>query len=170
MHDDADNPADAEGLHNSTAASASDNDGAAARAEAAKAAGTRHFRAGAFQRSALAYTLALRLAPRDAVAASNRSAAHARLGCWQRALDDAEAAIKLEPGRAKYWCRKGTALVGLGQAGDGVKAFKRARELEPGYAGAVAGLREAKAAIQAGQRRYEQMWGEGVGVAAGEQG
>jgi tetratricopeptide (TPR) repeat protein len=141
------------------AASASDP------AAAAKAAGTRKFKEGDFQRAALNYSLALRLlggaAPEMAAVLSNRSAAYATLGKWESALEDAERAVKLDGTCAKYWCRKGAALVGLGQAGEAVKVYKQAAKVDPGYAGAREGLSAAQEAILSAQRRYADMWGPG---------
>lgn len=135
----------------------------ASRCAAAKAQGNALFAAGSFDRAAHAYSLALRLSSgRGAEATtllSNRSAAHAKLGRWQAALEDAERGVKMDGSSAKLLCRKGAALVGLGQAGEGVKAYLKAREVDPGYAGATEGLQLAKAAIRDAQARYNAMWG-----------
>jgi tetratricopeptide (TPR) repeat protein len=134
------------------------------RAMAAKATGTRHFQQQEYHRAALNYSLALRLldaaSPAAAAILSNRSGAHSKLGQWEKALEDAERAIRLNGTCAKFWCRKGAALLGMGQAGEAVKAYKKASQVEPGYAGAREGLAATKEAIRDGQRRYEEMWGQ----------
>lgn len=48
----------------------------------------------------------------------------------------------------KYHCRRGTAQLGQRQWADAVASFRAALALEPGYAAALAGLEEAKAALQ----------------------
>lgn len=132
-------------------------------AQVAKGKATQLFRNGDYMRACKNYSFALRLLPArsasSAILLSNRSAAFAKLGQWDRALEDAEAAIRIDGNNGKFWCRKGAALVGSNQAGEAVKAYKRASAVEPGYQGAAAGLAAAKEAIREGQRRYAAMWG-----------
>lgn len=130
------------------------------RGVAAKARGNTHFRNGEFQRAVFQYSLSLRLLGRDGALYSNRSAANAKLAKWEEALSDAELAVKQDPKSGKFWCRKGAALVGLGQAGEGIKAYKQASAVEPGYQGAQEGLQLAKDAIRRAQQSYEDMWGK----------
>ena len=133
------------------------------RAAAAQATGNECFKAGDYQRAALRYSLALRLferaAPQRAALLSNRSAAHAKLGRWEQALEDAESAVKLDSMNAKFWCRKGAALVGLGQAGEAVKMYKHAQQVDPSYASAQEGLLAAREAIKAAEQCYRDMHG-----------
>jgi len=60
----------------------------------------------------------------------------------------------------KGYGRKGAALVGLGQAGEGVKAYLAGLQVEPGNEFLKEGLREAKESIKQHQARYEEMWGK----------
>ena len=101
----------------------------------------------------------IRLDPKSAVGYSNRSGAYAKQGLWQRALEDAERCVKLSPDWGKAHARRGAALVGLGQAGEGVKAYAKGLAVAPGDAALTEGLRAAKAEIQRQQQRYDDMWG-----------
>ena len=133
-----------------------------AKAEAAKARGNAAFKAGDHTRAATQYSMAIRLCPNEAVYWSNRSGAHCALGKYEAALEDAKRAIKLRPAWAKAHARKGAALVGMGQAGEGVKAYKAGLAACPDSerSSLEEGLREAKAAIRAHQHRFEEMWGD----------
>ena len=73
--------------------------------------------------------------------------------------------IKLRPSWGKAYCRKGAALVGLGQAGEGVKAYLaglQANQSGECHTALKEGLREAKEDIKRAQQRYEDMWGSKV--------
>ena len=125
----------------------------------AKERGNTYFRNGEYARAAVQYSMFIRLDPKNAVGFSNRSGAYAKQGLWQKALDDAETCVKLRPSWGKAHARKGAALVGLGQAGEGVKAYLAGISADPDCASLKDGLKAAKKAIQDHQRRFEEMWG-----------
>jgi len=143
-------------------------------AEAARARATAAFRGGDFAAAERLYSVALRLTPRPGPAGagdapsplaqlwSNRSAARAARGNFEGALGDAERCIRAAPRWAKAQGRRGAALVGMGQAGEAVKAYAAGLALEPESEALREGLEEAKAAIRAAQARYTEMWGERV--------
>ena len=125
----------------------------------AKERGNAAFRSGAYARAAVQYSMVIRLDPKNAVGFSNRSGAYAKQGLWQKALEDADRCVKLSPAWGKAHARRGAALVGLGQAGEGVKAYLKGLSVAPGCPSLTEGLRAAKSEIQRQQRRYEDMWG-----------
>lgn len=132
-----------------------------AKADAAKVRGNKAFNAGDHVKAVTQYSMAIRLCPDDAVYWSNRSGARCALRQYEGALEDAQRAIKLRPTWGKAHARKGAALVGMGQAGEGVKAYKTGLAACPDSERAPLeeGLREAKAAIRAHQQRFNDMWG-----------
>jgi tetratricopeptide (TPR) repeat protein len=129
-------------------------------AEAAKARGNVAFAAGQFSRAVMAYSIALRFDRGNAVLLSNRSAAHAAAGNFAGALEDADRAVRATPRWGKAHARRGAALLGLGQAGEAVKAYLAGLAAEPGAEYLREGLAEAKQAIRDAQARYTEMWGE----------
>jgi ankyrin repeat protein len=128
-------------------------------ADAAKARGNAAFAAGQFVRAITAYSMALRLDRGNAVLLSNRSAARAAAGDYAGALEDADRAVRASPKWGKAHARRGAALVGLGQAGEAVKAYLAGLAAEPGAEYLREGLEQAKQAIRAAQTRYTEMWG-----------
>ena len=129
-------------------------------AEAAKARGNAAFVAKEHGRAAAAYTVALRFDRGNAVLLSNRSAALAALGKYADALEDADRAVRAAPKWGKGHARRGAALIGLGQAGEAVKAYAAGLAVEPDAAFLRKGLNEAKQAIRDAQARYSAMWGD----------
>ena len=129
-------------------------------ASAAKERGNAAFAASEYCRAAALYTVALRFDRGNAVLLSNRSAALAAMGKYDEALEDAERAIRAAPKWGKGHARRGAALVGLGQAGEAVKAYAAGLAVEPDAAYLREGLAEARAAIRSAQARYSAMWGE----------
>jgi tetratricopeptide (TPR) repeat protein len=129
-------------------------------ASAAKERGNTAFAALEYSRAAAAYTVALRFDRGNAVLLSNRSAALAAMCKYEAALEDAERAVRAAPKWGKAHARRGTALVGLGQAGEAVKAYAAGLAVEPDAAYLREGLAEARAAICSAQARYSAMWGE----------
>ncbi len=108
----------------------------------------------------MAYSIALRFDRGNAVLLSNRSAAHAAAGNFAGALEDADRAVRATPRWGKAHARRGAALLGLGQAGEAVKAYLAGLAAEPGAEYLREGLAEAKQAIRDAQARYTEMWGE----------
>ena len=90
-------------------------------------------------------------------------AAHAGAGRWEEALADADRCVAVSPRWGKAHARRGAALLGLGQAGEAVKAYAAGLAAEPGCAASQAGLASAKAAIREAQARYTAMWGNSDG-------
>ena len=129
-------------------------------AEAAKARGNAAFAAKEYGRAAAAYTVALRFDRGNAVLLSNRSAALAALGKYAEALEDADRAVRAAPTWGKGHARRGAALIGLGQAGEAVKAYAAGLAVDPEATYLRDGLTEAKQAIREAQARYSAMWGE----------
>ena len=152
----------------SSTADDEDSDGAGcsvAGAEAAKAAGNAAFAGREFARAVRAYSLALRLDRGNAVLLSNRSAARAASGDHAGALEDGERAVRAAPRWPKAHARKAAALLGLGQAGEAVKAYAAGLAANPEAQSLKDGLAEAKAAIRSAQARYTDMWGAEQGTA-----
>jgi tetratricopeptide (TPR) repeat protein len=129
-------------------------------ANAAKARGNSAFSSKEYGRATAAYTVALRFDRGNAVLFSNRSAALAALGKYAEALEDAERAVRAAPNWGKGYARRGAALIGLGQAGEAVKAYAAGLAVEPEAAYIREGLAEAKQAIREAQARYSAMWGD----------
>ena len=129
-------------------------------ADTAKARGNAAFASKEYGRATAAYTVALRFDRGNAVLLSNRSAALAALGKYEEALEDAERAIRAAPNWGKGHARRGAALIGLGQAGEAVKAYTAGLAVEPDAAYLREGLAEAKHAIREAQARYNAMWGD----------
>ena len=129
-------------------------------ADVAKARGNAAFAAKEYSRAAAAYTIALRLDRGNAVLLSNRSAALAAMGKYGDALEDADRAVRAAPSWGKGHARRGAALIGLGQAGEAVKAYAAGLAVEPDAAYLREGLAEARQAIRDAQARYSAMWGK----------
>jgi stress-induced-phosphoprotein 1 len=49
----------------------------------------------------------------------------------QKRLEDAERAVRAAPNWGKGYARRGAALIGLGQAGEAVKAYAAGLAVEP---------------------------------------
>eukprot|EP00958_Prasinococcus_capsulatus_P027652 scaffold5769_cov402-Prasinococcus_capsulatus_cf.AAC.1 len=131
-----------------------------AKAQQAKERGNEAFTKGEYGKASTQYSMAIRLDPGNHLYISNRSGAYCAMGNFEKALEDANTCIKLKPDWAKGYSRKGAALVGMGQAGEGVKSYLRALQVEPNNQHARDGLSTAKAAIRAHQQRYKDMWGD----------
>ncbi|TXG81983.1 MAG: tetratricopeptide repeat protein [Sphingomonadales bacterium] len=81
-----------------------------------------------------AFEEALKLAPRDAVVASDYAGVLAEVGLFEQALACADHALVIDPQLAPAWVQRGKALNGLEQMRDAIQALNRALQLAPDLA------------------------------------
>lgn len=127
-----------------------DDDNATARLLAEKASAVKErgnccYAAGDFLGAVKNYTVAMSMAPGDAVHYSNRSAAYLSLRRYYEALKDASMAMELRPEWPKPFLRACKALLGLGRYADAEAAALRGLTLAPNDVDMTAVLAEAAA-------------------------
>eukprot|EP00322_Chrysochromulina_rotalis_P018573 CAMPEP_0115859474 /NCGR_PEP_ID=MMETSP0287-20121206/16633_1 /TAXON_ID=412157 /ORGANISM="Chrysochromulina rotalis, Strain UIO044" /LENGTH=389 /DNA_ID=CAMNT_0003313773 /DNA_START=12 /DNA_END=1181 /DNA_ORIENTATION=+ len=107
---------------------------AAAKAEAAKAAGNAAFKAQDYDAAVKAFTEAIEADPTNHVLFSNRSGAHAAKAQFKEALLDANECIKLKGDWAKGHSRRGAAYFGLKNLPSAQASYEKGLELDPSSA------------------------------------
>jgi tetratricopeptide (TPR) repeat protein len=90
--------------------------------------------AGRHQEAMEAYTRAIELNPKSALAYGNRGNAYGRLGDHQRAIRDVDRAIELNPKNALAFANRGRTYTRLRDYQQAIRDFDRAIELNPKYA------------------------------------
>jgi serine/threonine-protein kinase len=103
-------------------------------AQAAKARGDAHVRAGGLAEAVEDFSEAIRLLPGDAAAYLGRGAMRGRLGDHQGAIEDLSEAIRLQPGHGGAHRNRGLAHGKLGDPQAAIADFTEAIRLRPGDA------------------------------------
>lgn len=161
-------PAAAEGAPGATSAAApsppvpEEEPEGNATAEACKAAGNEHFKAGRYDEAAAHYTEAIGHDPTNAALFSNRAAAHTKMELYDRAVRDADMAVALNPMWGKGWWRKGTAQLEAGSYAAALATFTAGLDKCPGDGALLKGKRAARARVSA----YNAVQGPGAAQAA----
>lgn len=102
------------------------------------------------------YTNAISLSPSNHVLYSNRSAAYAKAENFEGAVKDAEKTVELKPDWSKGYSRLGSTLTFLKKYDEGIAAYEKGLQLEPGNQQLIAGLSEARNQKQLAEAELKQ--------------
>jgi len=104
------------------------------------------------------YTQAIKLAPKNHVYYSNRSAAYCKTEEYEKALEDAEKCVEVNSKWGKGYVRKAAALEFLGRNADAMEAYEAGLKVDPSNESLKKGKADALANVSKSERHMPEIF------------